>query len=75
MPVIPIQPGNKITAEQYNELVNLYDAYWKGGSYTFDSAHTSDGVRRKGWGQQWLDAARTGLTNTAPQVSALTEKL
>ena len=73
MPVIPIQTGNKITAEQYNELVNLYDAYWKGGSYTFDSAHTSDGARRKGWGQQWLDAARTGLTNTAPQVSALTE--
>lgn len=73
MPVIPIQPGNKITAEQYNELVNLYDTYWKGSSYTFDSAHTSDHARRKGWGQQWLDAARTGLTNTVPQVSALTE--
>jgi hypothetical protein len=32
MPVIPIISGNKITAEQYNELVTLYDAYWQGAS-------------------------------------------
>ena len=80
MPVIPIITGNKITAEQYNELVTLYDAYWKGSSvdangnpYTFLSDHSSDAVRRKGWGQKWLDAARTGLTDTSPQVSTTTE--
>jgi len=73
MPVIPIITGNKITAEQYNELVTLYDAYWKGSSYSFDSVHSSDAVRRKGWGQKWLDAARTGLTDTSPQVSTTTE--
>lgn len=51
MPVIPIDVGNKITAEQFNELVSTYDSYWSGASYTFDAAHSSDLVRRKGWGQ------------------------
>lgn len=51
MPVSGLTPGSIITAAQFNELVSLYDAYWKGGTYTYDEHHTSELVRRKGWGQ------------------------
>lgn len=73
MPVIPIISGNKITAEQYNELVTLYDAYWQGASYAWDADHSAT-ARRIGWGQKWLDNTRQpGLNTVAPQVSVTTE--
>lgn len=49
MPQLP--SGNKITATEFNDLVDLYDSYWRGGSYSFDPAHNTDTERRKGWGQ------------------------
>lgn len=73
MPAIPISSGNNITAEQYNELVQLYDAYWQGGSYTWDEDHPSEDIRQKGWGQKWYDRVNETLTTVAPQVSTLTQ--
>lgn len=63
MPVSGLQAGEIITAAQFNELVTLYNAYWKGAEYQFDSHHTSDLTRRKGWGQPAVSISNN------PQVS------
>ena len=65
--------ADKISAAQYNELVNLYDAYWQGASYSWDSAHSSQDARQKGWGQKWYDRVNDTLTTVMPQVSTLTQ--
>lgn len=51
MPVTGPPNAEKITAAQFNTLVSLYNAYWQGGSYSYDTNHSSELVRRKGWGQ------------------------
>jgi hypothetical protein len=51
MPISGLTPGSNITATQFNELVSLYNDFWQGGSYSYDSYHTGDLTRRKGWGQ------------------------
>jgi hypothetical protein len=52
MPVSGLTTGSNITAAQFNELVSLYNAYWQGGSYTWDANHNlANSVRQKGWGQ------------------------
>jgi|14_taG_2_1085336.scaffolds.fasta_scaffold00009_98 hypothetical protein len=51
MPVSGLQAGENITATQFNELVSLYNAFWQGGSYSYDTNHSSEFPRRKGWGQ------------------------
>tara|TARA_R110002074_G_scaffold175388_5_gene338591 strand:+ start:8228 stop:9361 length:1134 start_codon:yes stop_codon:yes gene_type:complete len=51
MPVSGPPNADKITAAQFNTLVSLYNDFWQGGSYSYDSYHTGDLTRRKGWGQ------------------------
>ena len=52
MPTGPINQGDPITATQFNELVSCYNEYWQGGlNYEYDTNHSSEVVRRKGWGQ------------------------
>ena len=51
MPVSGPPNADKITAAQFNTLVSLYNDFWQGGSYSYDSYHTGDLNRRKGWGQ------------------------
>jgi hypothetical protein len=42
MPTIPINSGENITAAQFNELVQLYNAYWQGGVYTYADTFTTE---------------------------------
>ena len=73
MPVSGLQTGEIITAAQYNELVQLYDAYWQGGTYAWDDDHISEVIRQQGWGQKWYDRVSSNLTTVMPQVSQLTQ--
>lgn len=72
MPISGLQTGENITAAQYNELVQLYNAYWQGASYTWDDDHPSEDIRQQGWGQKWYDRVNDTLTTVMPQVSAQT---
>ena len=73
MPISGLQTGENITAAQYNELVQLYNAYWQGASYTWDDDHPSEDIRQQGWGQKWYDRVNDTLTTVMPQVSTLTQ--
>ena len=49
---VAVTSGNKIYALELNNLVDYFNDIWTGGSYSFDSNHTSiTDNRRYGWGQ------------------------
>ena len=74
MPTIPIETGNTITAEQFNELVTLYNVYWHdsvNGGYSFDANHnTTNDDRRKGWGQAPVNISNSLQVNQDELITA-----
>lgn len=46
-----ISRGDKFTAAQFNDLIRRYNTYWKSIDFDFDGEHTTDLVRKSGWGQ------------------------
>jgi len=70
----PIATDNKITAEQFNELVTLYNVYWHdsaNGGYSFDANHnTTNDNRRKGWGQPAVNISNKTVVTTSELITA-----
>ena len=50
-------PNTPVTASQFmNDLVNMYNEYWQGASWSFGPEHSNIISRRRyGWGQQRLE--------------------
>lgn len=68
-----ISRGTKITAAQFNDLIRRYNEFWKGLDYEFDGEHSTDLVRRRGWGQPadvYREVARTEII-TASHINHL----
>lgn len=76
-------PTAPVTALQFmTDLVYLYDDYWRGPKsivggpvidYSFDTAHTTDIIRRKGWGQPRVEVKGIPQTHLVSR-GTLTER-
>jgi len=67
-----------ITVAQFTALINAYNEYWQGGTYSFDANHDSDGARRKGWGQPVVTTGETigvGTVITAEHTNYLISQI